>query len=112
MLAHYAIFVHKRIVAVKDCGGYQTNILALLVSGQVDVLWGAYNQTFSTLCLDAKGTIAASTHVHPELFVTLAPMKTALALEGLTRNELRVPMPGTSEALKVRLQGVLKVLGN
>jgi 4-hydroxy-tetrahydrodipicolinate synthase len=39
-----------------------------------------------------------------------APVKTALALEGLIGDELRSPMQGSSEALKVRLQNVLKEL--
>ncbi|MNY30706.1 4-hydroxy-tetrahydrodipicolinate synthase [compost metagenome] len=39
-----------------------------------------------------------------------APVKNALAFEGLIRNELRAPMQAGSEALKVRLQGVLKEL--
>jgi 4-hydroxy-tetrahydrodipicolinate synthase len=138
------IVAHERIVAIKDCGGNQSNTLALLASGQVDVLCGEDNQIFSALCLGAKGAIAASAHVHPELFVALyqqirdnqlttgratffnllplihglfvepnpAPVKTALALEGLIRDELRAPMRGSSEALKARLQGVLKELEN
>jgi 4-hydroxy-tetrahydrodipicolinate synthase len=138
------IVAHERIVAIKDCGGNQSNTLALLASGQVDVLCGEDTQIFSALCLGAKGAIAASAHVHPELFVALyqqirdnqlttgratffnllplihslfvepnpAPVKTALALEGLIRDELRAPMQESSEALKVRLQSVLKVLEN
>ncbi|MBU6958929.1 4-hydroxy-tetrahydrodipicolinate synthase [Pseudomonas sp. CVAP len=138
------IVAHERIVAIKDCGGNQSNTQALLASSQVDVLCGEDNQIFSALCLGAKGAIAASAHVHPELFVALyqqirdnqlttgratffnllplihslfvepnpAPVKTALALEGLIRDELRAPMQGSSEALKVRLQSVLKVLEN
>lgn len=62
---------HERIVAIKDCGGNQANTLALLTSGKVDVLCGEDNQIFNALCLGAKGAIAASAHVHPELFVTL-----------------------------------------
>ena len=65
------IVAHERIVAIKDCGGNQGNTLALLTSGKVDVLCGEDNQIFSALCLGAKGAIAASAHVHPELFVTL-----------------------------------------
>lgn len=138
------IIAHERIVAIKDCGGNQANTLALLASGQVDVLCGEDNQIFSALCLGAKGAIAASAHVHPELFVALyqqirdnqvttgratffnllplihslfvepnpAPVKTALAFEGLISDELRAPMQGSSEFLKVRLQGVLKELEN
>ncbi|MCP1518021.1 4-hydroxy-tetrahydrodipicolinate synthase [Pseudomonas migulae] len=137
------IVAHERIVAIKDCGGNQANTLALLTSGKVDVLCGEDNQIFSALCLGAKGAIAASAHVHPELFVTLyqqirdqrlaegratffrllpliqslfiepnpAPVKTALALEGLIDDELRAPMQRSSEAMVLRLKAVLAGLG-
>ncbi|EJM81054.1 4-hydroxy-tetrahydrodipicolinate synthase [Pseudomonas sp. GM60] len=137
------IVAHERIVAIKDCGGNQANTLALLTSGKVDVLCGEDNQMFSALCLGAKGAIAASAHVHPELFVTLyqqirdqrlaegratffrllpliqslfiepnpAPVKTALALEGLIDDELRAPMQRSSEATVLRLKAVLAGLG-
>ncbi|WP_223415798.1 MULTISPECIES: 4-hydroxy-tetrahydrodipicolinate synthase [unclassified Pseudomonas] len=138
------IVAHERIVAIKDCGGNQANTLALLTSGKVDVLCGEDNQIFSALCLGAKGAIAASAHVHPELFVTLhqqirdqrlaegratffrllpliqslfiepnpAPVKTALALEGLIGDELRAPMQRSSEAMVLRLKAVLAGLGS
>ncbi|WP_367375147.1 4-hydroxy-tetrahydrodipicolinate synthase [Pseudomonas lini] len=138
------IVAHERIVAIKDCGGNPATTLALLSSGKVDVLCGEDNQIFGALCLGAKGAIAASAHVHPELFVTLyqqirdnqlaagrttffqllplihslfiepnpAPVKTALALEGLIHDELRAPMQRSSEATTVRLKEVLAVLEN
>jgi len=65
------IVSHERIVAIKDCGGNLANTLALLGSGNVDVLCGEDNQIFSALCLGAKGAIAASAHIRPELFVQL-----------------------------------------
>ncbi|MGF6092495.1 4-hydroxy-tetrahydrodipicolinate synthase [Pseudomonas sp. 18173] len=137
------IVAHPRIVAIKDCGGNFSNTLALLESGHVDVLCGEDNQIFNALCLGAKGAIAASAHVHPELFVQLhrqirdnrladgratffrllalinslflepnpAPVKTALALEGLIGDELRAPMQRSSEAMTLRLKGVLSALG-
>ncbi|MBK5302008.1 MULTISPECIES: 4-hydroxy-tetrahydrodipicolinate synthase [Gammaproteobacteria] len=138
------IVAHDRIVAIKDCGGNPATTLALLASGKVDVLCGEDNQIFGALCLGAKGAIAASAHVHPELFVALyqqirdnrlaagrttffqllplihslfiepnpAPVKTALALEGLIHDELRAPMQCSSEATAVRLKEVLTVLEN
>ncbi|VVN09237.1 4-hydroxy-tetrahydrodipicolinate synthase [Pseudomonas fluorescens] len=138
------IVAHERIVAIKDCGGNQANTLALLNSGKVDVLCGEDNQIFSALCLGAKGAIAASAHVHPELFGALyqqirdqrlaegrttffrllplihslfiepnpAPVKTALALEGLIGDELRAPMQRSSEAMVLRLKAVLAGLGS
>lgn len=136
------IVAHERIVAIKDCGGNFSNTLALLNSGQVDVLCGEDNQIFSALCLGAKGAIAASAHVHPELFVQLhrqirdnqlaegratffrllplinslflepnpAPVKTALALEGLIGDELREPMQRSSESMTEHLKDVLRAL--
>ena len=136
------IVAHERIVAIKDCGGNFSNTLALLDSGQVDVLCGEDNQIFNALCLGAKGAIAASAHVHPELFVQLhrqirdnqlaegratffrllplinslflepnpAPVKTALALQGLIGDELRAPMQCSSESMTARLKGVLRTL--
>jgi len=138
------VVAHERVVAVKDCGGNQANTLALLGSGNVDVLCGEDNQIFSALCLGATGAIAASAHVHPELFVALyqqirdnqlaagratffqlvplihslfmepnpAPVKSALAIEGLISDVLRAPMLRGSESLKVRLQHILKGLEN
>jgi 4-hydroxy-tetrahydrodipicolinate synthase len=136
------IVAHERIVAIKDCGGNQANTLALLASGDVDVLCGEDHQIFNALCLGAKGAIAASAHVHPERFVALyqqlrdnqlaagratffellpliqslfiepnpAPVKTALALEGLIGDELRAPMQRSSETLVARLKDVLAAL--
>lgn len=136
------IVAHERIVAIKDCGGNFSNTLALLDSGLVDVLCGEDNQIFNALCLGAKGAIAASAHVHPELFVQLhrqirdnqlaegratffrllplinslflepnpAPVKTALALEGLIGDELRAPMQRSSESMTERLKVVLRTL--
>jgi 4-hydroxy-tetrahydrodipicolinate synthase len=136
------IVAHERIVAIKDCGGNFSNTLALLNSGQVDVLCGEDNQIFNALCLGAKGAIAASAHVHPELFVQLyqqirdnrladgratffrllplinslflepnpAPVKTALALQGLIGDELRAPMQRSSESMTERLKGVLSAM--
>ncbi len=136
------IVAHENIVAIKDCGGNLNNTLALLASGKVDVLCGEDNQIFNALCLGASGAIAASAHIHPELFVQLhrqildqqlvaarstffqltpliqslfaepnpAPVKSALALQGLIRDELRAPMLTSSGALLERLQTTLASL--
>ena len=137
------IVSHPRIQAIKDCGGNLGNTLALLASGQVDVLCGEDQQIFNALCLGASGAIAASAHVHTEQFVALwqqvrdnqlveargtffkllplintmfiepnpAPVKAALALEGLINSELRAPMQAASEAAVRRLQQVCKLPG-
>ena len=138
------IVAHENIVAIKDCGGNLGNTLALLASGLVDVLCGEDNQMFNALCLGATGAIAASAHLHPELFVQLhrqiqdqqlaaarttffqltpliqalfvepnpGPVKTALALQGLIRDELRAPMQVSSEATSQRLENILATLKN
>ena len=137
------IVAHERIVAIKDCGGNLANTLALLASGEVDVLCGEDLQIFNALCLGASGAIAASAHVHTEKFVALwqqvrdnqlaeargtffkllplintmfiepnpAPVKAALALEGLINGELRAPMQAASEVVVRRLQQVCMLPG-
>ncbi|OPA85652.1 4-hydroxy-tetrahydrodipicolinate synthase [Pseudomonas fluorescens] len=130
------IAAHERIVAIKDCGGNLANTLALIASGQVDVLCGEDIQMFNALCLGATGAIAASAHVHTEQFVALcqqvrdnqlaearatffqllplinamfsepnpAPVKAALALQGLIGSELRAPMQAASAAVTAQMQ--------
>lgn len=65
------IVEHPQIVAIKDCGGNQETTLALLASGNVDVLAGEDQHMFSAMCQGATGAIAASAHIHPQLFVRL-----------------------------------------
>ena len=66
-----SIVKHPRISAIKDCGGNLANTLALLASGDVNVLCGEDVQIFNALCLGASGAIAASAHLHTEAFVAL-----------------------------------------
>ncbi|MET0611576.1 MAG: 4-hydroxy-tetrahydrodipicolinate synthase [Pseudomonas caspiana] len=133
------IVQHPRIAAIKDCGGNQDTTLALLASGNVDVLAGEDAQMFSAMCLGATGAIAASAHIHPQQFVRLhreiqdgqlqaardtffqllkliqtlfiepnpAPVKTALALQGWIKDEVRAPMLASSEAMIERLRGMI-----
>ena len=133
------IVAHERINAVKDCGGNLGNTLALVASGEVDVLCGEDIQIFNALCLGASGAIAASAHVHTEQFVALyqqvrdnqlaearatfvgllplintmfvepnpAPVKAALAMQGLINSDLRAPMQSASAAVLGRLRSVL-----
>lgn len=137
------IIAHERIKAIKDCGGNLGNTLALLASGDVDVLCGEDVQIFNALCLGATGAIAASAHLHTEQFVALfqqvrdnqlaearatffqllplintlfmepnpAPVKAALAMQGLIGGELRAPMQAASSAAVTRLQQVLNPTG-
>jgi len=137
------IVAHERIVAIKDCGGNLGNTLALLASGEVDVLCGEDVQMFNALCLGATGAIAASAHIQTQAFVALcqqvrdnqlaeaqatffqllplintlfmepnpAPVKAALALQGLIGGELRAPMQAATTAVVTRLQQVLNPPG-
>lgn len=130
------IVAHARIVAIKDCGGNLGNTLALLASGEVDVLCGEDVQMFNALCLGATGAIAASAHIQTQEFVALcqqvrdnqlaearatffrllplintmfmepnpAPVKAALALQGLIGSELRAPMQAAGEAVLMQLK--------
>ena len=130
------IVAHPQIVAIKDCGGNLGNTLAVLASGEADVLCGEDLQIFNALCLGASGAIAASAHVCTEQFVALwqqvrdnqlaearatflglvplintlfmepnpAPVKAALALEGLIESELRAPMQRATQAVIAKLQ--------
>ncbi|MFL1492514.1 4-hydroxy-tetrahydrodipicolinate synthase [Pseudomonas antarctica] len=132
------IVKHQRIVAIKDCGGNLATTLALLASGDVDLLCGEDLQIFNALCLGASGAIAASAQVRTEDFVALcqqvqdnrltearatffklvplintlfmepnpAPVKVALALQGLIGSALRAPMQTARTAVIERLQQV------
>ncbi|WP_219267753.1 4-hydroxy-tetrahydrodipicolinate synthase [Pseudomonas sp. Xaverov 259] len=129
------IVKHPRIAAIKDCGGNLATTLALIASGEVDVLCGEDIQIFNALCLGASGAIAASAHVRTEAFVALcqqvrdnqlagaratfftllplintmfmepnpAPVKAALALQGLIGSELRAPMQAASARVQQAL---------
>ena len=133
------IVAHERIQAIKDCGGNLATTLALIASGQVDVLCGEDIQIFNALCLGATGAIAASAHVHTEQFVALyqqvrdnqladaratffqllplihamfmepnpAPVKAALALDGLIGSELRAPMQAAGARVTAHLHTLL-----
>ncbi|WP_438870375.1 4-hydroxy-tetrahydrodipicolinate synthase [Pseudomonas sp. L1(2025)] len=133
------IVKHPRIAAIKDCGGNLATTLALIASGQVDVLCGEDIQIFNALCLGASGAIAASAHVRTEAFVALcqqvrdnqlaearatfftllplintlfiepnpAPVKAALALQGLIGSELRAPMQAASARVQQALAELL-----
>ncbi|WP_339416018.1 MULTISPECIES: 4-hydroxy-tetrahydrodipicolinate synthase [unclassified Pseudomonas] len=137
------IVTHPRIVAIKDCGGNLGNTLALLASGEVDVLCGEDVQMFNALCLGATGAIAASAHRRTEEFVALcqqvrdnqlaearatffgllplintmfmepnpAPVKAALALQGLIGSELRAPMQAAGADVIARLQQLQNLAG-
>lgn len=63
---------HPNIVAIKDCGGDAMLTAQTIMDGKLAVLAGEDVQIFSTMCMGGAGAIAASAHLHPELFVQLA----------------------------------------
>ena len=63
---------HPNVTAIKDCGGDSALTMQMIIDGQLAVLAGEDIQIFSTMCLGGAGAIAASAHLHPELFVQLA----------------------------------------
>jgi 4-hydroxy-tetrahydrodipicolinate synthase len=62
---------HSHVTAIKDCGGDSALTMQMIIDGQLAVLAGEDIQLFSTMCLGGAGAIAASAHLHPELFVQL-----------------------------------------
>jgi 4-hydroxy-tetrahydrodipicolinate synthase len=65
---------HPNVAAIKDCGGDAALTMQMIRDGRLAVLTGEDLQIFSTLCLGGAGAIAASAHLHPELFVRLAEL--------------------------------------
>lgn len=66
-----ALAAHERIVGLKDCGGCLADTQALIDDGRLQVLAGDDVNIFATLCMGGAGSISASAHVHPALFVRL-----------------------------------------
>lgn len=66
-----ALAAHERIVGLKDCGGCMADTQALIEDGRLQVLAGDDINIFATLCLGGAGSISASAHLHPQLFVRL-----------------------------------------
>jgi 4-hydroxy-tetrahydrodipicolinate synthase len=62
---------HPNIAAIKDCGGDSVLTMQMIRDGRLAVMAGEDVQIFSTLSLGGAGVIAASAHLHPELFVQL-----------------------------------------
>jgi 4-hydroxy-tetrahydrodipicolinate synthase len=59
------------IRAVKDCSGDFDHAQAIVNDGRLQLLAGDDHRMFSTMCLGGVGSIAASAHVRPDLFVAL-----------------------------------------
>jgi 4-hydroxy-tetrahydrodipicolinate synthase len=62
---------HPNIRAIKDCGGAVETTRALIADGRLQVLAGEDAAIFSTLCMGGSGAIAASAHIHPQLFCAM-----------------------------------------
>ncbi len=111
------IAMHERIVAIKDCCGDPAITMSLIADANLDVLAGEDAQIFSTLCLGAKGAIAASAHIRPDLFVRLVHLVEAGELEQarvlffrllpLMRTLFEEPNPGPLKAA-LSIQGIIR----
>lgn len=62
---------HPRIVGVKDCSGDGAAASALIGEGRLAWLGGNDDEIFDQLARGARGVIAASAHLRPDLFVRL-----------------------------------------
>ncbi|MBC2658987.1 4-hydroxy-tetrahydrodipicolinate synthase [Pseudomonas sp. MSSRFD41] len=112
-----AIIRHPQVAAVKDCGGNLDKTLAVLASGEAQVLCGEDLQLFNALCLGASGAIAASAHIRPDLFVQLqrqvvdqqldAARATFMRLAPLIQGLFSEPNPAPVKALLAH-QGLLE----
>lgn len=65
---------HPNVTAIKDCGGDAALTMQMIAGGELAVLAGEDLQIFSTLCLGGAGAIAASAHLHTELFVRVVQL--------------------------------------
>lgn len=104
------------VQAVKDCGGDAHKTQALIADGRLQVLAGEDHQIFGTLCQGGAGAIAASAHLHTDLFVAMhtalregcLPQARALhhALAPLVRTLFSEPNPGPLKAA-LAMQGLI-----
>ncbi|WP_233584621.1 4-hydroxy-tetrahydrodipicolinate synthase [Aquabacterium soli] len=106
----------RGVQAVKDCGGDAHKTQALIADGRLQILAGEDHQIFGTLCQGGAGAIAASAHLHTDLFVALhtalreghLPQARALhhALAPLVRTLFSEPNPGPLKAA-LAMQGLI-----
>lgn len=66
-----ALAAHPRIRALKDCSADAGAATALLADGRLALLAGNDDELFAQLALGASGSITASAHLRPDLFVRL-----------------------------------------
>ncbi|NRF69910.1 4-hydroxy-tetrahydrodipicolinate synthase [Aquincola sp. S2] len=66
-----ALAAHPRIRALKDCSSDAAAATALLADGRLALLAGNDDELFAQLALGATGSITASAHLRPDLFVRL-----------------------------------------
>jgi 4-hydroxy-tetrahydrodipicolinate synthase len=103
------------IRALKDCGGDARKTQALIADGQLQVLAGEDHQIFTTLCQGGSGAIAASAHLHPQLFVALYEnLRAGRWLEARALHHALAPMVGAlfAEPNPAPLKAVLAGLGH
>lgn len=66
-----ALAEDSRFVAVKQCGGNQSQLMDLIGQIGLKVLCGDDTAIFTTLCLGGHGAISAAAHIRPDLYVRL-----------------------------------------
>jgi 4-hydroxy-tetrahydrodipicolinate synthase len=112
-----ALASHRRIQAIKDCGGDPAKTRALIADGRLQVLAGEDVNIFTTVAQGGKGAIAAAAHLHTGRFVEVLRRIRAGDLTGaealwtplqpLIEGLFAEPNPGPLKALLAR-QGLLR----
>lgn len=112
-----ALAAHANIIGLKDCGGHLADTQALIDDGRLQVLAGDDIEIFATLCMGGAGSISASAHLHPELFVRLhqqlragdlpAARRLWQALQPWIRAAFAEPNPAPAKAA-LAAQGLLR----
>lgn len=76
-----ALADHPRIRALKDCSGDPAAATRLIADGRLALLAGNDDELFAQLALGAAGSITASAHLRPDLFVRLHRLMRAQHLD-------------------------------
>ncbi len=112
-----ALAEDRRFVAVKQCGGNQSQLMDLIGQTGLNVLCGDDPSILATLCLGGHGAISAAAHIRPDLYVRLRDLVRAgdiaaartlfHALLPLMRLLFSEPNPGPVKAA-LALQGRIR----
>jgi 4-hydroxy-tetrahydrodipicolinate synthase len=131
-----------QFAAIKEAGGSLRQMTDLVRHTPLSMLCGDDALLFSALCNGGHGSISASAHIRPDLYVRLyelvraqrldeardlfaqllpmirllfsepnpAPLKAALAMQGMLRDELRLPMTSATSECRTRVAAALEAL--